>query len=105
MVNITAMTGFESASPSYRRWVGRHWAETLGSVSAGVILTHFVGVKLTHLGEDGGFCAAHADSGANSVLAPTNRCVAHTESAVDSLVYHIVACAELALATSAVAKT
>jgi hypothetical protein len=27
-------------------------------VSAGVILTHFVEVKLTHLGEDGGLLAA-----------------------------------------------
>ena len=32
-----------------------------------IILTHFVGVKLTHLGEDGGFlAAADVDSGASS---------------------------------------
>ena len=36
-------------------------------VSAGVILIHFVGVKMTHLGEDGGFLAADdADPGAGS---------------------------------------
>jgi hypothetical protein len=37
------------------------------TVSAGVILIHFVGVKMTHLGEDGGFLAADdADPGAGS---------------------------------------
>ena len=37
------------------------------AVSAGVILTHFVEVKLTHLGEDGGLLAAeNAYPGAGS---------------------------------------
>ena len=41
--------------------------ESAIAVSAGVILTHCVGVKVTHLGEDGGFLAAgDADSGASS---------------------------------------
>ncbi|WP_251866016.1 hypothetical protein, partial [Achromobacter sp. Marseille-Q4962] len=36
-------------------------------VSAGVILTHPVGVNLTHLGNDGGFLATdNVDSGASS---------------------------------------
>src|SRR3954465_109348 len=39
----------------------------LVGVSAAVILTHFVGVNLTHLGEDGGLlAAADVDSGASS---------------------------------------
>src|SRR5690606_21933423 len=37
------------------------------AVSAGVILTHPVGVNLTHLGNDGGFLATdNVDSGASS---------------------------------------
>ncbi|WP_251865492.1 hypothetical protein, partial [Achromobacter sp. Marseille-Q4962] len=37
------------------------------NVSAGVILTHPVGVNLTHLGNDGGFLATdNVDSGASS---------------------------------------
>jgi hypothetical protein len=36
-------------------------------VSAGVILTHCVGVKMTHMGDDGGFwAAADVDPGASS---------------------------------------
>ncbi len=31
MVNIAAMTGFESPGPAYRRWVTRRWAETVDS--------------------------------------------------------------------------
>lgn len=31
VVNIVAMTGFESPGRAYRRWVARRWAETLGS--------------------------------------------------------------------------
>ncbi|WP_218951521.1 hypothetical protein, partial [Eoetvoesiella caeni] len=41
--------------------------ETLIHVSADVILTHCAGVKLTHLGEYGGFLAAgYVDPGASS---------------------------------------
>ena len=31
VVNIAAVTGFESPGPAYRRWVARRWAEALGS--------------------------------------------------------------------------
>lgn len=30
LVNIAAMTGFESPGPAYRRWVAQRWAETVG---------------------------------------------------------------------------
>jgi hypothetical protein len=29
VVNITAITGFESPGPAYRRWVARRWAATV----------------------------------------------------------------------------
>lgn len=45
---------------------GLAWVRRVG-VSAGVILTHPVGVNLTHLGNDGGFLATdNVDSGASS---------------------------------------
>ena len=28
LVNISALTGFDSPGPAYRRWVGRRWART-----------------------------------------------------------------------------
>lgn len=30
LVNIAALTGFDSPGPSFRRWAARRWAETLG---------------------------------------------------------------------------
>lgn len=55
---------------------GRTKTKTKGlAVSARVILTHFVGVKLTHLGEDGGLlAAADVDSGASSGRCPAESC-------------------------------
>ncbi len=41
MVDIAAMTGFESPGPAYRRWVARRWAETLGSkIRVAVVARH-----------------------------------------------------------------
>jgi len=56
-------------------WIGPE------SVSAGVILTHCVEVKLTHLGEDRGFSAAEdanpgASSGDQSDGPARHRCAA-----------------------------
>ncbi len=31
LINISAMTGFKSPGPAYRRWAARRWAEALGS--------------------------------------------------------------------------
>ncbi len=61
-------------------------------VSAGAILTHVVGVKVTHLGEDGGFLAADdADSGAGSGdqgARPSRRCNPGDREAAGLLAEH-----------------
>jgi len=69
MVNIAAMTGFESPGPAYRRWVARRGAETLGSKIPVAIVArrkhicpHMTGLLVT--AEEGlqAICEAEADA-------------------------------------------
>jgi hypothetical protein len=60
-------------------------------VTADVKLTHIAEVILTHLGEDGGFCAADADSGASSGdsgVGPTRDGVARDRAANGAVAQH-----------------